>query len=342
MGTNNLPLDFWDYSTSPNDSELCPLTLDTPHFNSPALLTLDDTPEPIIPATDWLIWPGISTQGAPPLVKHSMETMLRVHKTWPHMLAKGLQAPPVLHIEHTASKSMLQPMMSCLAVAQAWAKDSADPSSIQNAIFHNMRAIFQTYRSLDEQHLLSALQALVFYQIMLMYPSSTQLSLSLVDPAVFLCLQKVVAHVARTGLMLSEEHEHVTPTWESWVHVTSKRRAVLSLYNMHWSYAVYHDLDSFACAQLGFMLAPAPKFLWQCTSKWEWESLYGKWLEQWGGAPYMMSEFPGIQPGTGLDRRTEMWLEDTDELGIMFLSIVGATERGRVSWDSGRGIAVLE
>jgi len=56
----------------------------------------------------------------------------------------------------------------------------------------------------------------------------------------------------------------------------------------------------------------------------------------------MMSEFHGIRDGTGLDRRTEMWLEDADELGVMFFGIVGATDRGNEAWDFGRGIAVLE
>jgi hypothetical protein len=101
----------------------------------------------------------------------------------------------------------------------------------------------------------------------------------------------------------------------------SKRRAVFSLYLLHWSYAVYHGLDSFACSQLGFMPAPAAKCLWERKDRHEWEVLYGKWLEQWGGRVFLMSEFAGIHSGVGLERRTEMWLEDADELGIMFFSI---------------------
>jgi len=154
-----------------------------------------------------------------------------------------------------------------------------------------------------------------------MYPSATQLSLSLVDPAIFLCLAKVVSHVAKTGLMLTEERDNVRPSWRSWIHVTSKRRAVFSLYLLHWSYAVYHGLESFACSQLGFMPAPAAKFLWQCTRQEEWEDSYERWLGQWDGRIYFMSEFAAIHSCAGLDRRTEMWLEDADELGVMFFSI---------------------
>jgi hypothetical protein len=308
-----------------------------------AMLPISGTPEQPIPPDDWLTWPGLSTEHTPPLVKHSMETLLRVMKTWPHILAKGFTPPPIIHAAQIDTRGILQPLRSCIAVAKSWSAQTPETTSIvQYSILREMRILFQSYLTLDEQQLLSAVQALAFYTVMLMYPSSTQLSLAVVDPAIFDCIAKVVSYVAKTGLMLSEEHDNMRPSWESWVHVTSKRRAVMSLYLLHWSYAVYHSLDSFACAQLGFMLAPAPKFLWQCNTRQEWESLYGKWLQQWNGYPYMMSGFAGIVPGTGLDRRTEMWLEDADELGMMFFSIVGATDRGRDAWDFGKGIAVLE
>lgn len=84
---------------------------------------------------------------------------------------------------------------------------------------------------------------------------------------------------------------------------------------------MYHDTESFACAQLGFMPAPAPKFLWQANCAGEWEDLYDRWLAQWDGVPYMMCEFPAIHAGINLDSRTEMWLEDADELGILFFGI---------------------
>lgn len=174
---------------------------------------------------------------------------------------------------------------------------------------------------MDEKHLLAALQALVMYTVILMYPGKDQMSVSLVDPAIFLCLQRVVSYVAKTGLLLAEERDSRRPSWESWIHVTAKRRAVFSLYLLHWSYSVYHGLESFACSQLGFMPAPAPKFLWQAETRAKWEELYARWLDQWEENPYMMREFSALRPGTALERRTEKWLEDADELGILFFSI---------------------
>jgi len=184
---------------------------------------------------------------------------------------------------------------------------------------------------MDERHLLAALQALVMHIIMLMFPGKDQISLSLVDPAIFTALQRVVSYVAKTGLMLTEERDCVRPSWESWIHVTAKRRAIFSLYLLHWSYAVHHGLESFACSQLGFMPAPAPRFLWHCETKGRWEDLYAQWLAQWNGAPYMMREFAAIQAGTGLEQRSERWLEDADELGVLFFSI-GTTVHPCVEW----------
>tara|TARA_R110002003_G_scaffold189_2_gene14708 strand:+ start:4597 stop:5277 length:681 start_codon:yes stop_codon:yes gene_type:complete len=213
-------------------------------------------------------------------------------------------------------------MVNCIAIAKAWSSQSPSTTEIvRQSILQEMRVLFSSYRSYDERHLLSTLQAVTMYTIMLMYPSYSQISVSLVDPAIFLCLQKVVSYVAKIGLLLTEERDSVRPSWESWVHVTAKRTSVFSLYLLHWAYAVYHNLESFACSQLGFMPASAPKFLWQASEQPQWEMLYDQWLEQWQGEPFMMSEFSNVVVGTGLDRRTEMWLEDADELGVLFLSI---------------------
>jgi hypothetical protein len=184
---------------------------------------------------------------------------------------------------------------------------------------------------MDERHLLSAMQALTLYTVILLFPGMGQNSVSLVDPAIFLSLQKVVSYVAKTGMVLVEERDNERPSWESWIHITAKRRAVFTLYLLHWSYSVYHRLPSFECSQLGFMPAPAPKFLWQTDSKEKWEDLYIRWLAQWGDCPYTMREFAAIQSGATLERRSEIWLEDADELGILFFSI-GTTVHPCVKW----------
>jgi len=290
---------------------------------------------------DYWLWNTGATKNTPALVTHSMENLLRVMRTWPKALAKGLKTPPMFHISNTHPGSMLWPLVNCVAIAKMWAgqSDGACTEIVRRAALQEMRSLFERvcgigcwdvlyetltlgqYRSMDDRHLIATLQALIMYTLIIMFPARGQMSVAIVDPAVFLCLQRVVNYVAKTGLFLKEEMDCVQPSWESWVHVTAKRRALLTLYLVHWSYSVYHDLESFACHQLGFMPAPAPKFLWEAETREKWTNLYSPWLAQWDDQPYMMSEFASIRPGTGLDPRSEKWLEDADELGNLFFSI---------------------
>ncbi|KAL4867744.1 hypothetical protein BDV12DRAFT_186434 [Aspergillus spectabilis] len=73
------------------------------------------------------------------------------------------------------------------------------------------------------------------------------------------------------------------------------------------AYAVFHNVQSFNCRELGFMPAPAAKILWQAQTKHEWNSLYIKWSARWDGH--------------GMDARAERWLEETDEFGMIMISI---------------------
>ncbi|KAH7356346.1 hypothetical protein BKA66DRAFT_473686 [Pyrenochaeta sp. MPI-SDFR-AT-0127] len=336
---------IWDYPTVTTPlAGMAPMlaSFDVQNSYNAAMMTLCTPPEHEFNDHDWLLWSKGHADSTPPLVRHSMETLLRVMKTWPRTLAKGFQTPPFLHNTHTNPKTILQPMINCIAISKLWSNQGEGASEpIRQTILQEMRLIFENYRLLDERSLLSALQALTMYTIMMMYPGYDQRSVSLIDPAIFFCLQKTVSYVAKTGLMLTEERDNERPSWESWIHVTAKRRAVFSLYLLHWSYAVYHGLESFACSQLGFMPAPAPKFLWQETNKAQWEVLYDGWLAQWGDRPYTMHEFAAIQAGASLERRSETWLEDADELGVLFFSIVNATDREDPVHEFGKGIDVL-
>lgn len=313
----------WDYPSSSAGTTPMLASFDTDHALDAAFMTLSTPPDPDCTQPDWLLWSKDCSHHAPPLVKQSMKTLLRVMKTWPRILAKGFQSPPILHHTHTDPKTSLDSMRTCISISKLWASQPALLATdyICQTILHEIRTIFVSYRSLDETHLLAAFQSLLMYLIMLMYPGCNKISVALLDPGLLLCVQRMVSYVAKTGLMLTEERDNIRPSWESWVHVSAKRRAVFSLYLLRWSYAVHHGLESFACTHLGFMPAPAPKFLWQATSGKDWETLYDKWLRGWGNHPYKMREFAAIQAGPGLEPRTAVWLEDADELGILFFSI---------------------
>lgn len=200
------------------------------------------------------------------------------------------------------------------------------------------------------------------YAIMLVFPAKDQQSIPFLDSEVFSEIQQVVRHTALSGMILEEETENCVPSWEAWIHVTSKRRAIFTLYLLHWAYSVsglgvttppifyspftpltepivshfqassssanlypviqvYHHIPSFDCHELGYIPAPAPKYLWNATSEEQWKGLYERWLVQWQGQQYLQHEFMFITPGPFLDVRTQLWLEDTDEFGMLFMSI---------------------
>lgn len=125
-----------------------------------------------------------------------------------------------------------------------------------------------------------------------------------------------------TGLVLREERNHTRPpSWKAWVHVTCKRRAIVTLYLLYWSFAVYSGIPSRSCGILGPLPASAPKFLWQATSAEEWEVLYNRWLVKWDDGCFLQGELDNISPGIVMNRRAEMWLEEADEFGLLIMSI---------------------
>lgn len=174
---------------------------------------------------------------------------------------------------------------------------------------------------MNEETLLAALQALSIYTLILLFPSNEQTALPLLDECMFRQLRLIIYHAATSGLVLDEETSHTRPTFEGWVHITTKRRAVLTLYLIHWSYSVYHCLPSFDCKELGFMPAPCAGYLWRETNKSRWEGLYTRWLAQWDGDDFYQWEFYSIDEGVRMGSRAEKWLEDADEFAMIFMAI---------------------
>lgn len=161
----------------------------------------------------------------------------------------------------------------------------------------------------------------MIYTIILLSPSKDSPNPAINDDIVFQKVESLVYQVVRGGLFLKEERSQTRPSWEAWIHVTSKRRAVLSLYLLHWAYSVLHKVQCFDCRDLGFMPAPAPKMLWQANTSHEWNTKYIHWLSRWSGQIYLQAEFGKIPPGAALNDRAEKWLGEADEFGFIMASI---------------------
>lgn len=62
--------------------------------------------------------------------------------------------------------------------------------------------------------------------------------------------------------------------------------------------------------------------LWEARTREEWERAYDRWLGRWSkGGFYKLEELAEVRPGPEIDHRTEMWLEEADEFGMMMMAL---------------------
>ncbi|RAH67251.1 Zn(II)2Cys6 transcription factor domain-containing protein [Aspergillus aculeatinus CBS 121060] len=261
------------------------------------------------------------------LANHSMEFIFRVLRSWPRMLAGDFQTPPFIHHSSIADdRTLPQSLANCFTLVKMWhGQCHGAENLVHRLILNEVNSLLNKLDDLDEASLLAILQAVVIYLIILLFPGESSRP-TLPPPTLLHKIQDLANHAANTGLFLQEEREAMRPTWTAWVHVTSKRRAVLSLYLLRWALSVFHDAPPLDCRQVGFMPAPAAKILWQAKSEPEWNSLYIRWLARWDGHGYIQGEFDQIRPGIKMAERAEKWLEEADEFGMIMMSIVNATD----------------
>ncbi|KAI0554071.1 hypothetical protein F4679DRAFT_529369 [Xylaria curta] len=278
-------------------------------------------------------------QDPPALVEHSVQTLLRAFRSWPRMLAKGIQLPPVIHFFQFCcdgkrdfggpiDAGMPKHISRCVTLCKMWVWQAEDSGQIvQAAVRGEAENILAKYRTYDAPTLLAAMQSLMILLILLLFPSNRQGTMSVIPGHIFTAVKQMADYVLSTGMLLHEEASHVCPPWRIWAHIEAKRRTVVSIYFFHWAYSAYHGQRHFNCLQLGRMLAPGPKWLWQARDEKTWTNLYGRWLAQWDGRELIQAEFFLVENGPVMDPRVEMWLEDADELGILMMSIMNASQR---------------
>jgi hypothetical protein len=86
--------------------------------------------------------------------------------------------------------------------------------------------------------------------------------------------------------------------------------------------AILNNFQSFPCSHADFMPAPAGKVLWEITAQEKWEVAYDRWLGRWAGLDvYTLGDLENMPPGPTLDLRSELWLEEADDLGILLMTM---------------------
>ena len=110
--------------------------VDTTHTTSvisPEMTVGDDWILPLLPLADT----------TPPLVRHSMEVLLRVLRTWPRILAKEFELPPMIHTSQISRGIIPQPLANCFALCKMWAGQYDGASEIvKDTVLKEMKFLF--------------------------------------------------------------------------------------------------------------------------------------------------------------------------------------------------------
>lgn len=178
------------------------------------------------------------------------------------------------------------------------------------------------FSSSDKCGLLATAQSLLLLMIIVLFGKS-EAPPSLTHPMdsqLIIEVWDVKLRLATTGLFLQQESSHSLPPWKDWAMVSAKRRTLLGLHHLEWAWSLLHGYPILTCFELGPLPAPAAHDLWRETDELTWESLYSEWLRQWKDGSYKMNEFFHINPGCNLDARSEMWLAEADEFGMMLMA----------------------
>lgn len=92
----------------------------------------------------------------------------------------------------------------------------------------------------------------------------------------------------------------------------------LNMFN--WLNAMHNGFANFPCAEPDCVPAPTGKVLWNITSEERWTVAYDRWLGHWAGMSiYTLLDLNNV--GFELDPRSEMWLEEADELGLILVAL---------------------
>jgi hypothetical protein len=83
----------------------------------------------------------------PVLARHSMETMLRVFRSWPRMMAKKTQLPPIIHSTQVLESVGPTPLANCFTLVKMWDGQSPGTSRIvQDTLKKELQSLLDSVR----------------------------------------------------------------------------------------------------------------------------------------------------------------------------------------------------
>ncbi|KAK8074473.1 hypothetical protein PG997_009136 [Apiospora hydei] len=264
------------------------------------------------------------------VVRRTMHFVIRVLRSWPRLMATThhtAQLPPIIHNFQIKDGALPKPLAHCYTLAKMWDGEVGGSGElVQRTILDEVQRLFREVTSYDEADLLAAAQSVLILLIMLFFGGAEGQQLGVKSQAQLVTqLWDVKERLAGTGLFLPEESSLTRPRWRSWAAASAKRRTILAMHHLEWAWSLRTGYPVLTCFELAAVPAPAAGYLWRETNETRWEGLYDDWLRLWkkdGG--YKIGELFNVQAEGSLDPRSEKWLAEADEFGLMLMAEINA------------------
>jgi hypothetical protein len=93
--------------------------------------------------------PTASETTGSPFGPGSMNLTFRVLRTWPRMMAKGFQSPPLLHHTHLAQHRIAKSLAHCYTIVRMWnGQGEKSAGLVRETAVREMTRLFQNVRTL--------------------------------------------------------------------------------------------------------------------------------------------------------------------------------------------------
>ncbi|KNG80924.1 C6 finger domain protein [Aspergillus nomiae NRRL 13137] len=252
---------------------------------------------------------------------YTLQYISRILSTYPRFMLKDKDVPPIIHRSQIERKELPRSLANCYSLVRMW--EQAVPGSemmVMSTLEKEMERLAEEHPENDYE-LLAAFQAYLLYTIMLYF--SPRGGSSLVNDKIMITLMEMAFRTARNGLFCAAELAHARPTWESWIVVAAKRRAVFTMYLFSSVYNADRLLPNFVADEMRGVYAPGNKALWEAEDRETWSREYDRHLLRWEDGMLEISElWRSAETGSAERReRIERWVQSADEFGMMIFGV---------------------
>lgn len=151
--------------------------------------------------------------------------------------------------------------------------------------------------------------------------------ISVINDTTMMTLMELAFRTAQKGVFCAAEISHSRPTWESWIVVSAKRRALLAMYLFSSVYNSDRLLPNFVAEEMRGVYAPGNRALWDAVERETWTKEYDRHLLVWEDGMLEISEL-WWSPETGSSQRRnriERWAQTVDEFGMTVFAVCAHT-----------------